>query len=412
MPTLPTQVKDILDRQEVSKFIDSQDNESWYDNVNIPRIISEFNPFSVKEAEAAAPLVAAVPAIADVAIPALLGLIASQAGQSAMKSVQFPGGRQIESPAQVQPQRGVIQSPLQDINSFTGTVLNPGSLFEAFRQTQLPRQQVKPMNTQLPLEKAPLTSPVIRQQGKGEISKALKRERTYDSVQKEIDIAEYNGVAQEKIDKLYEERNKLGMQELKTAYGSIKSELDKVDSESSDKILKDVLKIDLTTDSSIYMASFYGQNLLDNPVKLKEELFNVVRRQYEKQNNVDLEGLLGKNSALTEEGKKNLKKTIVSKVEKLQDAIGKGVAQQGKGNRWTWGAEPAAAMANEPIEFLDAGENFEDAKAALFVNEEGKYYISRDDGTNIYNPKTKSALFETSAEAKKAAEEEFSNINK
>ena len=51
-----------------------------------------------------------------------------------------------------------------------------------------------------------------------------------------------------------------------------------------------------------------------------------------------------------------------------------------------------AAIPGEPIEYL--GKDWEKASAALFENDEGKYYVVRDDGTSVYNQKTGNALFD------------------
>jgi len=67
---------------------------------------------------------------------------------------------------------------------------------------------------------------------------------------------------------------------------------------------------------------------------------------------------------------------------------------------WSAGAEPAAAIPGEPIEFYKADENLRNAEAELFDTPEGNYYIKRADGSLVYNPKTQSGLFDTAAEAK------------
>jgi hypothetical protein len=69
---------------------------------------------------------------------------------------------------------------------------------------------------------------------------------------------------------------------------------------------------------------------------------------------------------------------------------------------WAWGAEPVAAIPGEPIEFYKADEGLENGEAALFETEDGKYYIIRADGSYVYNPETRSALFETAEAVKEA----------
>lgn len=76
---------------------------------------------------------------------------------------------------------------------------------------------------------------------------------------------------------------------------------------------------------------------------------------------------------------------------------------------WTWGAEPIATIPGEPMEFYKADEYLENAEAALFDTEKGEYYIKRANGTYVYNPKTRSALFKT---AKEARTEYFNTLNR
>jgi len=67
---------------------------------------------------------------------------------------------------------------------------------------------------------------------------------------------------------------------------------------------------------------------------------------------------------------------------------------------WSVGAEPAAAIPNEPIEFYKADINLENAEATLMFTEDGKYYIILSDGRYVRNPKTNSTIFNTAYEAK------------
>lgn len=63
------------------------------------------------------------------------------------------------------------------------------------------------------------------------------------------------------------------------------------------------------------------------------------------------------------------------------------------------GAEPAATIPGEPFEFFGADENMENAKAAIYDNGEGKYYIIKDDGLYVKNPDTTEPLFDTAEQA-------------
>jgi hypothetical protein len=69
-------------------------------------------------------------------------------------------------------------------------------------------------------------------------------------------------------------------------------------------------------------------------------------------------------------------------------------------NDWTWGAEPAAAIPGEPIEFYQADKNLKSAKAVLKESVDGKYYITLSNGAFIRNLKTNTFLFDTGTEAK------------
>ena len=65
----------------------------------------------------------------------------------------------------------------------------------------------------------------------------------------------------------------------------------------------------------------------------------------------------------------------------------------------TWGAEPAAAIPGEPVEFLAGDKDWDTAPAALFSTDDYQYYIRRDDGSLVLNPKTYKSLFESRDEA-------------
>jgi len=67
---------------------------------------------------------------------------------------------------------------------------------------------------------------------------------------------------------------------------------------------------------------------------------------------------------------------------------------------WSWGAEPAAAIPGEPIEFYKADRNLENAEAIVVGTDDGKYYIRFAHGAYIRNPKTNTTLFDTIPEAK------------
>lgn len=69
-------------------------------------------------------------------------------------------------------------------------------------------------------------------------------------------------------------------------------------------------------------------------------------------------------------------------------------------NNWSWGAEPAAAIPREPIEFYKANKNLDKAEAILSFTEEGKYYITLRNGTLIRNPVNNTALFNTASQVK------------
>ena len=79
---------------------------------------------------------------------------------------------------------------------------------------------------------------------------------------------------------------------------------------------------------------------------------------------------------------------------------------------WSWGAEPAAAIPGEPMEFYKADEYLENGEAGLFETEDGKYYIMRADGTYVYNPETRSALFKTAKAAKEVYRKTWTNPTK
>jgi len=74
--------------------------------------------------------------------------------------------------------------------------------------------------------------------------------------------------------------------------------------------------------------------------------------------------------------------------------------------QWQWGAEPAAAIPGEPIEFYKADKHLNNAEAVVVEvdteKEDSKYYIMKKDGTYVRNPKTNTALFNTVDEAKDA----------
>ncbi|GAG37435.1 unnamed protein product, partial [marine sediment metagenome] len=71
--------------------------------------------------------------------------------------------------------------------------------------------------------------------------------------------------------------------------------------------------------------------------------------------------------------------------------------------KWKVGAEPIATIPGEPLEVYGK-------KAGLFDTDAGKYYIRRADETYLYNPKTKSALFDTVDEAKDLYYKELAKV--
>ena len=79
----------------------------------------------------------------------------------------------------------------------------------------------------------------------------------------------------------------------------------------------------------------------------------------------------------------------------------------GQRYEWQWGAEWIAAIPGEPIEYYCpvGDEGFDNAIAFLYETDEkgqeSKYYIQMKDGTLVYNPETKSALFDDSEVAKR-----------
>lgn len=99
--------------------------------------------------------------------PAILSLL----GAGVMNTVQTPTDT-IQAPTQGAQQLGATQLPFQSPQGFAGTVLQPGSLLEAFRQTQLPREQVQPLTTQLP-QRQVQQDPVVRS-GEAESFQKLK----------------------------------------------------------------------------------------------------------------------------------------------------------------------------------------------------------------------------------------------
>jgi len=83
------------------------------------------------------------------------------------------------------------------------------------------------------------------------------------------------------------------------------------------------------------------------------------------------------------------------------------LAQPGEG-RWSWGAEPAATIPGEPVEFLNADENLEnfDAYIAEEEHRDGtkSWRAFNPEGVTIPNPQTGRPYFDTVEEARAEAE--------
>ncbi len=69
---------------------------------------------------------------------------------------------------------------------------------------------------------------------------------------------------------------------------------------------------------------------------------------------------------------------------------------------WVHGAEIFAAIPGEPIGWYKPDEKLEHAEATMFEDEDGNYYVVRENGERVEDPKTQSALFEDMASAKEA----------
>jgi len=103
----------------------------------------------------------------------------------------------------------------------------------------------------------------------------------------------------------------------------------------------------------------------------------------------------------------------IGKIAKAKEKVKAKLSQpQGEG-KWSYGAEPAAAIPGEPIAFYDVkGENFDTAKAQIIYdeidNEPLGYKIVLQNGQELANPKSDkmggSPYFETMGEAQKFAE--------
>jgi preprotein translocase subunit YajC len=82
------------------------------------------------------------------------------------------------------------------------------------------------------------------------------------------------------------------------------------------------------------------------------------------------------------------------------------VSREGKESEYSWmsGAEPLVAIPGEPIGYFCPAGSEDFGKAIAFLYDTGgdppKYYIKLEDGTTVYNPRTKSDLFDDADSAK------------
>jgi len=124
------------------------------------------------------------------------------------------------------------------------------------------------------------------------------------------------------------------------------------------------------------------------------------------------ENLLKNNPGITQKDAEAMAKDVIEN-RKFTQPTG-----EGKVDKWSYGAEPAAAIPGEPIAFYDVkGNNFDMAKAQIIYDEASNneplgYKVVLQNGQELANPKSDkiggSPYFETMEEAQKFAEQKLS----
>jgi len=157
--------------------------------------------------------------------------------------------------------------------------------------------------------------------------------KTYDEAQTAIDEYETKLMDQGKTDaemdsdpylnKLYDARDNIGQSELEQSSSEISNIIKKEtnDNELTNKILKNIYNIDTTSKTGQYFASEYTQKQVKDRERTLELIFNAVKEDYGRKNNLDMDGVFSEISGLTRKGQINLLKKLTDKAAKIETAV-------------------------------------------------------------------------------------------
>jgi hypothetical protein len=157
--------------------------------------------------------------------------------------------------------------------------------------------------------------------------------KTYDEAQTAIDEYETKLMDQGKTDaemdkdqyltKLYDARDSIGQGELEQSAAEISNVINNEtnDKELTDRILKNIYNVDPSSKTGQYFAAEYTQKQVKDRKDTREKVFNAVKDDYGRKNNIDMDGIFSEISGLTRKGQEKLLKELTDKAAKIETAV-------------------------------------------------------------------------------------------